>query len=63
MTHEELTTALSKKGELTILEHTAGKPIIALKADGGSVLTLRGGRIDELLTELLHICRNWPDKE
>jgi hypothetical protein len=35
--------ALTRKGEVTILEHVGGKTIVAVRAASGSILTLEGG--------------------
>lgn len=51
--------ALTRKGEVTILEHVGGKTIV--RAASGSILTLEGGEKERLIAELCQICKNWPD--
>lgn len=53
--------ALTRKGEVTILEHVGGKTIVAVRAASGSILTLEGGEKERLIAELCQICKNWPD--
>lgn len=50
---------LAKKGAVTIVEH-GSKVVVAIKAHGG-VLTLEGSTADQLVEELVHMTRNWPD--
>jgi hypothetical protein len=52
---------LSRKGEVTIVEHAGGKAIVAVKTVSGDVVTLKGGTKDQLLAELCQIVKNWPD--
>jgi hypothetical protein len=52
--------ALARKGVVTVVEHDGGKTIVAIQS-GGNVVTLEGGRKEQLLAELCQIVRNWPD--
>jgi hypothetical protein len=54
--------ALAKKGEVTIVEHVGGKTTVVLQTSRG-VISLEGGTKDQLITELLRVCRNYPDNE
>ena len=51
---------LSRKGEVTVVEHTGGKTIVAIEAYGG-VLTLEGTSAEQLLSELCRMTENWAD--
>ena len=52
--------ALARKGEVTIVEHIGGKPIVALKTPAG-VVSLQGGTKEQLIAELAQMVRNYPD--
>ena len=48
---------LSRKGKVTVLEHTGGKTIVAIEAHGGA-LTLEGASAEQLLSALCRMCQN-----
>jgi hypothetical protein len=52
--------ALARKGEITVVEHVGGRTIVVLKTSAG-VISLEGGTKDQLIAELLRVCRNYPD--
>lgn len=55
--------ALARKGEVTIVEHTGGKTIIALKTPTGGVISLEAWATkDQLIVELSKVCEDYPDK-
>ena len=60
MTAEDSLKILARKGDVTILERIGGKTMISVQASG-NVMTLEGGQKDQLLAELCHIFKDWPD--
>ena len=52
--------ALARKGVVTVVERAGGKAIVAIQS-GGNVVTLEGGRKEQLIAELCQIVKNWPD--
>jgi hypothetical protein len=52
---------LAKKGEVTVIDHPKGKTMVAVKSPNGSVVTLTGGKKEQLVVELLAIIEAWPD--
>ena len=54
---------LARKGEVTVVEQAGKKTTVALQPfSGAGDLTLQGWTTKEqLLAELYHMCRDWPD--
>ena len=52
--------ALARKGEVTIVERSGGKTIVALHTPAG-IVTLEGGTKEQLIAELSRMCEDYPD--
>ena len=54
--------ALSRKGDVTIVEHAGKKTSVSLQPFSGAVVVLQGWTTKEqLLKELCQMCRDYPD--